>query len=234
MPSASRTDHSHPRSANTPQTLPLIHIPDEHFTCDMTFCDPELNIHESPFLPSISHFTPVLSQSLYNNHITHTHDCSMTMSCFNMCVDPVLLPQDSCMSYSKLYRLNPLNLRTERIRTWPSICHPDIPSQTHNVYHSIRDTGLPNVLSAKVPLQSGLILCQQAITTIIGLSSYYNLVFLYNTRALRPPPCSLTTMPLQNHTHTTFGHISIKSCLRAHCSARFHPTRFLPHTALIL
>lgn len=51
-----------------------------------------------------------------------------------------------------LYRMDTVNIRQERLSTWPELI--SIHSPILDIYHNIRSTGLPNCMGARLPLHS--------------------------------------------------------------------------------
>lgn len=66
----------------------------------------------------------------------------------------LVTPHEAHIPQLDLCRLNPFNLANERMTTWPNIV--EAPPQATQNYNNIRETGLPNMLKARIPIRSGL------------------------------------------------------------------------------
>lgn len=75
------------------------------------------------------------------------------IDCGKMCTD-IIPVQPLNHSNVILQTLNPFAIRDERRLQWPKI--HGVGHETLLIYNAVRDTGLPNCLSARVPLASAL------------------------------------------------------------------------------
>lgn len=89
--------------------------------------------------------------AFYPEHITHV-DSQFT--CFQLCTDRVNTFELDARSNTVVNRMNPFNICVERAETWPAI--HGVSPQIQFTYNSVRDSGLPNSLAARIPLQSSL------------------------------------------------------------------------------
>lgn len=72
-----------------------------------------------------------------------------------------LIRVDHDIDQNVLCRMNPYNIAHERIRNWPNL-KIDF-SKLLYPYDEVKDTGLPNCLSAKIPIESTLLIILSSI-----------------------------------------------------------------------
>lgn len=107
-----------------------------------SFCNAYFDT-DSPWLPNF-----------LSTHVSHAMPSHEQLNCVQMCADAPPYFQPPNHSNVCIQRLNPFVIRHERIRDWPHI--EGVGAQTQKIYQLVRDTGLPNSLSACVSLSSAL------------------------------------------------------------------------------
>lgn len=121
-------------------------IGDESFSLHCDTCDVHFKSHTHD-ITSVTNQLPKVSDL---SHMEGSHDTN----CVTMCANESPAVKSCKHSNVESFRLNPFTIQHERIREWPLI--HGVPREIKHIYTTVRNTGLPNCLSARIPIGSSL------------------------------------------------------------------------------